>query len=539
MTLPGDSNAAAARVRPRTAPPSVTLRTRRGGRMSADALLGVDIGTSSSKGVLVDRDGRVLASVVREHDVDRPAPGCVEMSASVWWDEFRSITRELLTATDVAVRGVGVSGMGPCTALTDEHDDPVRPAILYGVDTRATAQIEDMTARYGEQAIIARCGSSLTSQAVGPKITWVAENEPRAFAAARRLYMPSSYLVRKLTGAYVLDHHSASQSVPLYDTVAGTWYQPWWADIAGSLEQPELLWGNDVAGVVSPDAAAETGLPAGIGVVAGTVDAWAEAVSAGAVGVGDLMLMYGTTMFFVDTVGELISAPPLWSTVGVHRGTRNLAAGMATSGAITSWLNTLFGGPGYSTLVAEAEASPPGANGLLLLPYFAGERTPISDPDARGVIAGLTVAHTRGDLYRAALEGTAFGVRHNLEAMAAAGAPIDRVVAVGGGTQGGLWTRIVSDVTGREQQVPRDTIGASYGAARLAAEAGGFGEPASWNPIESTIAPDPGATEIYDDLYRNYLQLYPATRQVAHDLSHRQMLDAATRRSGGQKGESP
>ena len=516
----------------------LTLRNLPGGRMSVGTVIGVDIGTSSSKGVLVGASGQVLGSAVREHQVNRPAPGWVEMPASVWWDEFCSITRELLTGTDAVVTAVGVSGMGPCTVADGRDDAEVRPAILYGVDSRATGQIEKIGAAYGTQAIIARCGSALTSQAVGPKIAWIAENEPRAFAAARRLYMPSSYLVRHLTGAYVLDHHSASQSVPLYDTVAQTWYDPWWSDIAGSLEQPELLWGNDIAGAVTSDAATTTGLPAGVPVVAGTIDAWAEAVSAGAVGVGDLMLMYGTTMFLVDTVGQLITAPPLWSTVGVHRGTRNLAAGMATSGAITSWLNTLFGAPGYSTLVTEANASPPGANGLLLLPYFAGERTPISDPEARGLIAGLTIAHTRGDLYRAALEGTALGVRHNIEAMVAAGAPIDRVVAVGGGTQGGLWTRIVSDVTGRAQQVPRNTIGASYGAARLAAQACGFGDPSSWNPIESTVAPDPDTTALYDDLYRNYLDLYPATRRIAHDLSHRQSLDAAARRPGGQKGET-
>jgi xylulokinase len=505
--------------------------------MTAGVVIGVDIGTSSSKGVLVDRAGRVRASVTREHEVERPAPGFVEMSAETWWTEFAAISRELLAGGDAAVVGVGVSGMGPCTVLADEHDDPVRPAILYGVDTRAGAEIGRMNAAYGQQAIIARSGSALSGQAVGPKIAWVSRHEPGAYSRARRLYMPSSYLVRRLTGAYVLDHHSASQSVPLYDTVQGTWYQPWWTDIAGRLEPPDLLWGDDIAGHVSGDAAAATGLPAGIPVITGTIDAWAEAISAGAVGVGDLMLMYGTTMFLVNTVDRLLIAPPRWSTVGVHRGTRNLAAGMATSGAITGGLNTLLGDPGYPTLIAEAEASPLGANGLLLLPYFAGERTPVNDPDARGVLAGLTVSHTRGDLYRAALEGTAFGVRHNADAMLAAGAAIDRVVAVGGGTKGGLWTRIVSDVTGLEQHVPRHTIGASYGAARLAAEATGFGEPDGWNPIETVVRPDPESAQIYRDYYRNYLELYPATRRIAHDLSHRQLLDAAGRRPGGQKGE--
>jgi glycerol kinase len=204
-------------------------------------------------------------------------------------------------------------------------------------------------------------------------------------------------------------------------------------------------------------------------VITGTVDAWTEAVSVGATGVGDLMLMYGRTMFLVVTTAERLLVPELWSTVGAFPGTRNLAGGMATSGAVTEWLRTLMGSPDHAVLLPEAEASGPGARGLLMLPYFAGERTPIADPDARGVIAGLTVEHTRGDLYRAALEATALGVRHNVETMRAAGAAVRRVVAVGGGTKSALWTRIVSDVTGLEQHIPTVTIGASYGAAHLAA----------------------------------------------------------------------
>jgi xylulokinase len=198
---------------------------------------------------------------------------------------------------------------------------------------------------------------------------------------------------------------------------------------------------------------------------------------------------------------------------------------MATSGAITNWLESLFGSPGYPQLIAEAEASPPGARGLLMLPYFAGERTPIADPDARGVIAGLTVDHTRGDLYRAALEATAFGVRHNVEQMREAGAVINRIVAVGGGTQGGLWPQIVSDVTGLTQQMPSLTIGASLGAARLAAELTGANTGA-WNPIEATVEPNPAATALYDELYGHYLRLYPATRDTAHALAELQRMAA-------------
>jgi len=231
------------------------------------------------------------------------------------------------------------------------------------------------------------------------------------------------------------------------------------------------------------------------------------------------MLMYGTTMFLIATVPERVTSELMWGTVGAFEGTHNLAGGMATSGAITAWLRDLTGGTDYPTLLAEAAASGPGARGLLALPYFAGERTPVFDPEARGVIAGLTLSHTGGDLYRAVLEATAFGVRHNVDALRGAGARIDRVVAVGGGTQGALWTQIVSDVTGLPQTIPTRTIGASYGAAFLAARLFAPASMAQWNPPAETRTPDPATGAVYDRLYDLYLDLYPATRDVVHALA--------------------
>jgi xylulokinase len=426
--------------------------------------------------------------------------------------------------------------MGPCVLLADEAGTPLRPAILYGVDTRAEAQIETLTARYGAAAIVERCGSALSTQAVGPKLAWIGDHEPDVLARARRLFMPSSWLVYRLTGEYVLDHHSASQSGPLYDTNVGTWHEPWWHDLAADVVPPTLAWSGDIVGAVSPAAAAETGLAAGTPVIAGTIDAWAEAVSVDAHTPGDLMLMYGSTMFLVHTTESMLRSPTLWSTVGVFPGSRNLAAGMATSGAVTAWLRDVFGRPGYSELLAEAEASGPGARGLLMLPYFAGERTPIADPRARGVVAGLTLSHTRGDLYRAALEATAMGVRHNVEAMEEAGAGISRVVAVGGGTQGRLWTQIVSDVSGRAQELPTHTIGASFGGAYLAARAVGEPSLAEWNPPAETVEPNEEHRQAYDELYGLYRELYPATKDVAHALSARQLEPRVAAVSGTQKG---
>ena len=491
---------------------------------SSGVVIGIDIGTSSTKGVLADLSGRVLHTVIKHHDVQRPNPGHVEMDGAVWWEEFRHISREMVSYTEAPIISVGVSGMGPCLLITDENRIPLRPAILYGVDTRAGVQIDRINADLGAEAILELCGSALSSQAVGPKLAWLEDNEPQAWARARFLFMPASWLAWNLTDRYGLDHQSASQCTPLYDTRALRWHTPWADPLRGQIALPPLLWPGDEIGTVTAAAAIITGLPEGIPVIMGTIDAWSEALSIGAQTAGDLMLMYGTTMFLINTTSERVTHPALWGTVGAVPGTWNFAAGMATSGAITGWLRNLFGSPEYPQLLAEASASPPGSRGLLMLPYFAGERTPVSDPNARGIIAGLTVEHVRGDIYRAALEATAFGIRHNVEQMRAAGADITRIIAVGGGTQGDLWTQIVSDVTGLEQQIPRLTIGASLGAAYLAAGLVSSPDIAEWNPIESTVLPNPLVAHLYDEIFTDYLALYTATKTISHRraaLQHR------------------
>ncbi|MFP5021969.1 FGGY-family carbohydrate kinase [Pseudonocardia phyllosphaerae] len=487
--------------------------------------LGVDVGTSGSKGVVVSGDGRVLARADRSHGTAFPRPGWVEHDAEkVWWADFTAIVRDLLAAVpDAEPAGLGVSGIGPTLLPADADGRPLRPAILYGVDTRASAEIEELTAELGADEILARAGTALSSQAVGPKWRWLARHEPEVYERTALFLMCSSYLVHRLTGEYVLDHHSASQAGPMYDLATAAWAPDWAATTAPGLELPRLLWPTEVAGRVTAAAAAETGLPEGLPVTAGTVDAWAEATSAGVTSPGDVMVMYGTTMFLIEVLESSHPHPAMWTTRGVVPGTYSLAAGMATSGAVTAWLRDLTGGAPFADLVAEAAAVGPGSGGLLLLPYFAGERTPLFDPDARGVLAGLTTGHTRGEVYRSALEGIAHGVRHNLEVMREAGGDPKRLVAVGGGTQGGLWTRIVTDVTGLAQEIPEHTVGAAFGNAYLAATATGA-EPEldRWNPIAERIEPDPAATEIYDRYHPHYRSLYAATRETAHFLAEEQ-----------------
>jgi xylulokinase len=489
-----------------------------------ELLLGVDIGTASTKAVLATPDGTIVASASRPHGTSLPRPGWVEHDPeTAWWGGVLAVCAELLPGRAGAVSAVGVSGIGPCVVPCDADGRPLRPAILYGVDSRAGAEVEELTRTLGEAAIRARCGSSLSSQALGPKLCWLARNEPDVWAATRRWHMASSFVTERLTGRWALDHASASQCDPLYDLDACAWYEPWAAVTAPGLPLPALVWPGAVIGEVTAPAALATGLRAGTPVIAGTIDAWAEAVSVGVRRPGDLMLMFGSTMFLIGVVDARRDVPAVWMTRGVDPGSLTAAAGMATSGSITAWLRELFGSPPFAELVAEAAAVAPGAEGLLLLPYFQGERTPLNDPNARGVIAGLTLGHGRAQLYRAALEGVAYGVRHNLEALQLAP---ERVVAVGGGAAAGVWPQIVGDVCGIEQILPSETIGACLGDALLAAEAVGLAAPgSSWMREQQRLVPDRATRKLYDASYARYCELHEATAGIQHELAALQLGD--------------
>ena len=487
-----------------------------------DLLLGIDIGTGSTKGVLVDTTGSVLASEAIAHTMDLPRPGWAEVDAEgMWWREVCSISAALMAKMPVgaSLAGMCVSGVGPCLVLCDDDLRPLRPAILYGVDTRATAEIESLTAELGEQKILERAGTLLSSQAVGPKIEWVRLHEPDVFDRATGWYGSNSYIAAKLTGEYVMDHHTASQCDPLYATREFDWNHQWAQRICGHLPLPRLVWPSDVVGSVTAAAAEATGVPAGTPVSAGTVDAYSEAFSVGVRKPGDQMLMYGSTMFLVQIIDEYHSDPTLWTTTGVDRGSLALAAGTSTAGSLIGWLQGVTGGASFDDLMAEAQSVPPGSEGLLVLPYFAGERTPVFDPQARGVVAGLTLRHGRGHLFRAAYEGISFGIRQILERFDDAHSAT-RTVAVGGGLRSPIWAQAVSDITGRPQLVPEQAIGASYGDALLAAIGVGLVPPdTDWAKIAREIKPDARNRHLYEGLYATWRELYPATRDHVHRLA--------------------
>ena len=487
--------------------------------------LGVDIGTFESKGVLVAGDGQIMAQAARPHQMIVPRPGWAEHRAREdWWGDFTFLTRALLAESRIdprAIRAVACSAIGPCMLPVDASGAPLMNGVLYGVDTRASAEIADLNAAIGPDTILARGGNALTSQSVGPKILWLKRTHPDVWARTARVLTSTSYLTYRLTGEYVIDHYTAANFSPLYDITAQDWCFDL-ADICGPDRLPRLLWSNQIAGQVTAEAAAETGLALGTPVTCGTIDAAAEAVSVGVVSPGDMMLMYGSTVFIIQIAAQRLHDPRLWHAPWLFPGQHAAMAGLATSGTLTHWFRDQFARElplesAFATLAAEAEASPPGAKGLICLPHFSGERTPLHDPQARGAFFGLNLTHNRGDLYRAVLEGIACATRHITETCAAAGAPPSRVLAVGGGTKNRPWLQATSDLTGLDQILCRTTTGAAYGDAWLAAAA--VGRPAglaAWNPEAARITAR--AHPAYARLYPLYRRLYEQTRDIAAEL---------------------
>lgn len=490
-------------------------------------LLGIDIGTFESKGVLTDAEGRILAEARCPHRMIVPRPGWAEHRAEEdWWGDFVRITRALLDRAGIdpaRIACVAASAIGPCMLPVDADGRPLMNGVLYGVDTRATAEIDELTRRIGGQVLLERGGNALTSQSVGPKILWLRRNHPDLFRRMACVHTSTSYIVYRLTGETVIDHYTAANFAPFYDVERRDWTDEL-DDTVGPRQLPRLLWSTEIAGHVTPAAAAETGLAAGTPVTCGTIDAAAEAVSVGVRQPGDMMVMYGSTVFIIQLTARRIRDARLWYAPWLQPGMHAAMAGLATSGTLTHWFRDQFARElpaetAFAALAAEAEASPPGARGLLMLPYFSGERTPLHDPAAKGAFFGLNLTHSRGDMYRALIEGIANATAHAIDCYREAGQPPARVRAVGGGTQNRVWLQATSDIARLPQALCERTVGASYGDAFLAALAAGLAEPGDidgWNPVRQQVSPE--AHDVYPRQHALFRRLYEQTKDIAHEL---------------------
>jgi len=506
--------------------------------MDKKLVLGVDIGTYSSKGVLVDlNSGEIVAEHSLEHGIESPKPGWAEHDADqVWWGEFCKISQILLTNSGVdpfEIKCVGVSGLGVCVLPIDAGGHPLRKAILYGIDTRSLDEIDELEAKFSEERVFEISGMKLTVQSAGPKILWIKKNEPKIFAETKYFLTSHNYIIYKLTGRPTLDIFTMAEYTPMVDIRRHQWHPETTNYITPVDKLPNPDWSCALAGVVTEQAARETGLAAGTKVIVGVTDAGAETVSTGANQSGDLMIMFGSSFFFVLLADKLIPSKKYWAAPWLDESAFTIQGGTSTSGSITRWFRDNFAGlemanqeaggkNAYAALADLLKDSPPGARGLVTLPYFEGERTPIYDSKARGTIIGLTIGHTRADVYRSLLEGIAFGIRDIIETIAEEGIYPKRIIGTAGGTKNRGWMQIVSDIANIEMTIPETESSAAYGDAFMAGvglgEFKNLSENFKWVKNVSTIKPNPANANIYDDLYDVFKGLYRDTKHHMHFL---------------------
>lgn len=496
------------------------------------AFIGIDVGTFETKGVLVNEAGKILALSTRRHEISTPAPGYVEQDAEkIWWVDVCEVSNQLaktLTASpDLSLAGIGVSGIGPCVACLDADFEPLRPAILYGVDIRAQSQIDQLNRRFGEEVIFERTGNNLSSQSGTPKIAWVRDNEPAVFAATRWFCTCQSYLVAKMTGEVTMDRYTASYYHLLYDVESGEWTNNGLEDLIDVERLPRLVWANEVVGQLLESAAAQMGLPPGVPVIAGTSDAGAEAISCSVTKPGDMMIMYGSSTYMIEVTDHLVQDSVLWSTPYLLPGLHSLAAGTSTAGTATRWLCDLLGlsakagdGAMFDQMVELAEEAQVGSEGVLFVPHMSGERTPVHNPSSRGTLIGLNLSTGRAQVARAVIEGIGHSIAHALDRYREVGEVPKCLYAVGGGTKNSLLLETVASLCGADQTVVKGP-GAAFGDAMLAANGTGSLPLAKfdrWATFGATIrtrdVPElRTAHEEYIDVYERMAPFYSERKQ--------------------------
>jgi xylulokinase len=492
------------------------------------AVLGIDVSTTATKAVLVDERGSVLGIASREYPFEQPHPLWSEQDPAHWWTAAGAAIHEVIAATGIdpsAIAAIGLTGQMHGLVLLDAADRVVRPAILWN-DQRTGAECDLIRQVLGPERLIRITGNDALTGFTAPKLVWVRDHEPDAWARVAHVLLPKDYLRLRLTGEHALDKADGAGTL-LFDLAARDWSDV----VLGALEIPRA-WlpptfeGPEVTGVVTAGAAAATGLRAGTPVVAGGGDQAANAVGVGAVVPGRMALSLGTSGVVFATTDV-----PLYEPAGrVHAfchavpGRWHMMSVMLSAAGSLRWFrDAVAPGMAFGELAERAGEVPAGSDGLLFLPYLSGERSPYPDPLARGAFVGLTLGNDRRHLTRAVLEGVAFGLRDGLDLMVGAGMPQPvRILASGGGTGSPVWRQILADVLGAEIATPSTTEGAAYGAALLAAVgAGWFGsvEAAADAVVRATPVAQPGPDAArYAEAHALYRSLYPALAPAFHRM---------------------
>jgi len=494
-------------------------------------VVGVDLGTSSVKVVVLREDGVVIGSAAQAYPLSTPHPGWAEQDPHAWWSAFCSAVRDLLDRVSLpadSIQAMAMGGQMHGLALLDARGDPLCPAIIWP-DQRSAEEAEDIERRLAGHDLLRTLGGGVSPGFMLASLAWRRAHQPELWARAATALLPKDYLRYRVTGVLASDP-SDGCGIPLIDLSS-------WAWSTDALEQldlpahllPPLLPSDALAGTVTPAAAEATGLPAGLPVFCGGSDQAMGAIGAGLLEPGPLLLSISTGGQMVTVLTAPPDAPARGLRTLCHALPGRYLALAATLGAGLSltWLRAQVfadaSADASADLLALAATAPPGAGGLLFFPYLAGERMPLLDPQASGAWLGLRLDHGRAHLARAVLEGVVFGLRQALEPLRETAARPSHILLAGGMARAPLAPRVVADVLGQPVRLLRTAEQSALGAALLAAVGVGLFPDlatacAAAVGYEAPLLPDPARADLYDRLYAHYRGFYPKVRDDMHAL---------------------
>ena len=489
-------------------------------------LLGIDIGTSACKTALFYGDGRVKASESEVYPVYHPRQGWAEQNPDEWWKAVCTAVKRMLEKSNIApgsILGIGIDGQSWSAIAVDGDGKSLCNTPIW-MDTRAQGICDRLRLEIGEKNIFAVCGNPLQPTYTLPKVLWYKENMPDVYRKADKILQSNSYIVYKLTGEKTQDI-SQGYGYQCFDMHTGKWDESLCSEMGLRRDLlPDILSCHQVAGYVTAEAAAESGLCEGTPVVAGGLDAACGALGVGVIHEGETQEQGGQAGGMSVCMEEYHADPRLILGSHVVPGRWLLQGGTVGGGGILRWFEAEFcceerldakenNISVFAEMDKRASAVLPGSEGLIFLPYMAGERSPIWNSDAKGVYFGLDYAKTRAHMLRASMEGVAFSLIHNLETAENAGARIESLKAMGGAANSSLWTQMKSDITGKPVAVPAADTATTLGAAILAGVAAGvysdFEQAVKKTVrINKSYKPNEENREVYSKNYETYLALY-------------------------------